>query len=107
MLVHGYILMTVILILSIVISYGRNGANSIEMSGSGDSAVLEESNCLHLVEINQSGKCGDEKLGWTLMEVACVVIGFKLILVLTHICHFCTLTKRKVREKVKRDVGLE
>ena len=75
------ILMTVILILSLVISYGDgNGANSIEMSGSCDSAVVEESYGLHLVKINQSGKWGDEKSGWTWMEVACVIIGFKLIL---------------------------
>ena len=100
--------MTVTLILSLVISYGNgNGANLIEMSGSGDSAVVEKSNGLHLLEINQSGKCGDKKSGWTSMEVAGVIIGLRLILVLTHICHYCYWIKSKVREKVKRDVKLE
>ena len=47
-------MMIIIIILSLVISYG-GGGNSVEMTGIGDSALVEESSGLHLLEINKSG----------------------------------------------------
>ena len=50
------ILMSIIIVLSLVIRYGGGCGNSVEMTGTGDSALVEESSGLHLLEINESGK---------------------------------------------------
>ena len=103
----GAIMMLIIIILSVVISYSGGAGNSVEMQGNGDSALVEESSGLHLLEINESGKCDTAGAGWTWMEVAFVVIGFKFVLVMTHICHYCCWTKKVVKQKVKRNVDIE
>ena len=36
-----------------------------------------------------------------------MVIGFKLVLVMTHICHYCCWTKKVVKQKVRRNVDIE
>ena len=101
------IMMIIIIILSLVISLGGSAGNSVEMTGNDESAVLEESSGIHLLEINESGKCDTAGAGWSWMEVAFVVIGFKFVLVLTHICHYCCWTKKVVKQKVKRNVDIE
>ena len=88
------ILMTIILILSLVINYGGSGGNSVEITGTGGSALVEESSGLPLLEINESGKCDNANAGWTWMDVAFVVIGFKSILMLTHIFIFILFTMK-------------
>ena len=98
-------MMVIITILSLVISLGGSAGNSVEMSGNNESAVLEESSGIHLLEINESGNTAGA--GWSWMEVAFVVIGFKFVLVLTHICHYCCWTKKVVKQKVKRNVDIE
>ena len=61
----------------------------MEMTGDNESALVEESSGIHLLEINESGKCDTAGVGWSWMEVDFVVIGFKFVLVLTNICHYC------------------
>ena len=61
----GAIMMIIIIILSVVISYSGGAGNSVEMTGNGDSALVEESSGLHLLEINESGKCDTAGAGWT------------------------------------------
>ena len=77
------------------------------MAGDGDSALVEESSGLHLLEIIDSGKCDPAGAGWSWMEVAFVVIGFKFILVTTRICHYCCWTKNMVKQKVRRNVDIK
>ena len=80
----GAIMMIIIIILSVVISYSGGAGNSVEMQGNGDSVLVDE-----------SGKCDFAGAGWTWMEVAFVVIGFKFVLAMTHIF------------KVRRNVDIE
>ena len=101
------IMMTIILIPSLVIIYGGSGCYLVEMTGTGDSALVEDSSGLYFLEINESGKCDNASAGWTWMDVAFVIIGFKSILVLTHICHYCSWTNHKVKEKVRTNVEVE
>ena len=39
----------------VVISYGVGVSNQVQMDGDGDSALIEESTGIHLLEINESG----------------------------------------------------
>ena len=50
-------MMITIIILSLVISYGGGADNLVEVTGNSDSLLVEESPGLHLLEINESGKC--------------------------------------------------
>ena len=100
------IMMIIIIVLSLVISFGGSSGNSVEMTGDNESALVEESPVIHLLEINESGKGGTGSANWSWMEVAFVVIGFKFVLVLTHICHYCVYTKKVVKHKVKRNVDI-
>ena len=102
----GAIMVLIIIILAVVISYSGGAGNSVEMQGNGDSALVEESSGLHLLEINESGKCDTAGAGWNWMEVALVVIGFKFVLVMTHIFHYCW-AKKLVKQKVRRNVDIE
>ena len=88
------IMMIIIIILSLVISLGGSAGNSVEMTGNNESALVEESSGIHLLEINESGKCDTAGAGWSWMEVAFVVIGLPFVLVLTHICHTAAGSRR-------------
>ena len=81
------IMLVIIVILSMVINFGGKFGGSVEMSGENESALVEESSGIHLLEINGSGmssNCGNE---WNWMEILCVVLGFIFVLNFTHICH--------------------
>ena len=96
------IMLVIIVILSMVINFGGESGASVEMSGENESAIVEESSGLHLLEINGSGLGSNGGIGWSWMEIICVVLGFIFVLNFTHICHYCLFTK-----KVARDVQLE
>ena len=101
------IMVVIIVILSLVINFGGNSGSSVEMSGENESALVEESSGIHLLEINESGKGNTGGSGWSWMEIAFVVLGFIFVLNFTHICHYCVFTKKVVKRKVKRDVDIE
>ena len=101
------IMVVIIVILSLVINFGGSSGNSVEMSGENESALVEESSGIHLLEINESGKGNTGVSGWSWMEIAFVVLGFIFVLNFTHIFHCCVFTKKVVKRKVKRDVDIE
>ena len=92
------IMVVIIVILAMDINFGGE---------SGASAIVEESSGLHLLEINGSGLGSNGGIGWSWMEILCVVLGFIFVLNFTHICHYCLFTKKVVKRKVDRDVQLE
>ena len=101
------IMLVIIVILSMVINFGGNSGSSVEMSGENESALVEESSGIHLLEINGSGMSskGGSECNW--MDISCVVLGFIVVLNFTHICHYCFFTKKVVKRKVARDVEME
>ena len=101
------IMLVIIVILSLVINFRGNSGSSVEMSGENESALVEESSGIHLLEINASGKGNPGGSDWNWMEVSFVVLGFIFVLNFTHICHYCVFTKKVVKRKVKRDVDIE
>ena len=101
------IILVIIVILSLVINFGGNSGSSVEMSGENESALVEESSGIHLLEINGSGMSSNGGSEWNWMDISCVVLGFIFVLNFTHICHYCLFTKKVVKRKVARDVQLE
>ena len=101
------IMLVIIVILSMVINFGGESGASVEMSGENESALVEESSGLHLLEINGSDLGSNGGNGWSWMEILCVVLGFIFVLNFTYICHYCLFTKKVVKRKVARDVQLE
>ena len=101
------IMLVIIVILSMVINFGGKSGGSVEMSGENESALVEESLGIHLLEINGSGMSSNGGNEWNWMEILCVVLGFIFVLNFTHICHYCFFTKKVVKRKVARDVQME
>ena len=102
----GAIMMVIIIVLSVVISYSGGVGNQVQMEGNGDSALVEESSGLHLLEINESGNGNCAGAGWTWMEIGFAILCFKFVLVITHILHYCW-TKKIVKQKVAKNVVVE
>ena len=72
----GAVMVVIIIVLSAVISYGGGVSNQVQMDGDGDSALIEESTGIHLLEINESGKgCKGENCTW--IEIGFTMLCFK------------------------------
>jgi hypothetical protein len=92
--------MTVIgigVIMSIFFSGGSSEAN-VEMKGEDNKSVIQQSAGFHVLELNNSGDCQ----GWTWTEYALVILGFIFILKVTHLLHYCFVTKAIVKRKVSK-----
>ena len=102
------ILVIIIIILSTIISIGGGSDAQVELNGDNDSAMVEQSSGINLLEVNGAdlGSIGGEN-GWSWMEYLCVVLGIIFLLNFTHIAHYCLITKRMVSSKVERNVQLE
>ena len=101
------IMVVVIVILAVYISVSGNSGASVEMTGENESAVIEESSGIHLIEVNGADLGSIDGKGWSYMEIGFIVLGFIFVLNLTHISHYCIFTKKMVKRKVTRDVQLE
>ena len=101
----GAVMVVIIIVLSVVISYGGGVGNQVQMDGNGDSALVEESSGLHLLEINESGK-GSNGANWTWMEIGFTILCFKFVLVISHILHYCW-TKKIFKQKVAKNMVVE
>ena len=87
----------IVVILAMVVHFSSNGSNEVKMVGSGEVANFKESSGLHLLEIEAPKASSD---GWSILEIGFVILAFKLGLVLTHLAHYCFVTKRLVKKKV-------
>ena len=101
------IMLVIILILLMVINFGGESGAHVEMSGENESALVEQSSGIHLLEVNGADLGSIDGNGWSWMEILCVVLGFIFFLNFTHIAHYCLFTKNVVKRKVARDVQLE
>ena len=100
-------MLEIIVILAMVVNIGGKSGGSVEMSGENESALVEESSGIHLLEKNGSCMSSNGGNEWNWMEILCVVLGFIFVLNFTHICHYCFFTKKVVERKVARDVQME
>ena len=77
------------------------GANTkVELTGDQDSAFIRESNGIHLLEITSDQ--GSENPGtWSFMEWGFVGMTLVFLVNLSHWAHYCFITKRLVKKRVK------
>ena len=78
------------------------GANTkVELSGDQDSAFIKESNGIHLIEVNNAGKGSDNPGSWSLMEWGFVGMTLVFLVNLSHWAHYCFITKRLVKKRMR------
>ena len=103
------IMVVIIIILAVFINYGNGGSEAkVELSGSNDEALIQQSSGLHLLEVNGAdlGSMGG-KGNWSWLEYLCILLVFIFFLNCTHIAHYCFFTKSLVKKKVARNVSIE
>ena len=88
--------MTVIgiaVIMSVFFSGGSSEADVV-MQGEDNNSVIQQSSGFHVL----SGDCQ----GWTWTEYTLVVLGFIFILKISHLLHYCLVTKAIIKRKVSK-----
>ena len=91
------------------LNLGSGGSEAkVELSGSNDEALIQQSSGLHLLEVNGAdlGSMGG-KGNWSWLEYLCILLVFIFFLNCTHIAHYCFFTKSLVKKKVARNVSIE
>ena len=99
----------IIIILAVFLNLGSGGSEAkVELSGSNDEALIQQSSGLHLLEVNGAdlGSMGG-KGNWSWLEYLCILLVFIFVLNCTHIAHYCFFTKSLVKKKVARNVSIE
>ena len=100
--VVGFV-MTVIgigVIISAFYSVGGSEADVV-MQGEDNKSIVQQSSGFHVLELNNSGESGDCQ-GWTWTEYALGILGFVFILKVTHLLHYCLVTKAIIKSKVSK-----
>ena len=101
--VMGFV-MTVIgifVIISTWYSFGGSDEADVVMQGEDNKSVVQQSSGFHVLELNNSGESGDCQ-GWTWTEYALGILGFVFILKVTHLLHYCLVTKAIIKSKVSK-----
>ena len=84
------------------------GANpTVEISGENDSSFIRESNGIHLLEVNTSGQESGSPGTWSYMELGFVVMVFGFLVNISHMVHYCVITKRLVKKRVQKERDIE
>ena len=103
------IMIIIIIILAVFINLSSGGSEAkVELSGSNDEALIQQSSGLHLLEVNGAdlGSMGGNS-NWSWLEYLCILLVFIFFLNCTHIAHYCFFTKSLVKKKVARNVSIE
>ena len=101
--VMGFV-MTVIgifVIISTWYSFGGSDEADVVMQGEDNKSVVQQSSGFHVLELNNSGESG-ECQGWSWTEYALGILGFVFILKITHLLHYCLVTKAIIKSKVSK-----
>ena len=96
--------MTVIgifVIISSWYSFGGSDEAQVVMQGEDNKSVVQQSSGFHVLELNNSGESG-ECQGWSWSEYALGILGFIFILKITHLLHYCLVTKAMIKSKVSK-----
>ena len=100
--VVGFV-MTVIGIAVIISAFYSGGGSEADvvMQGEENNSIVQQSSGFHVLELNNSGDSGDCN-GWTWTEYALGILGFVFILKVTHLLHYCLVTKAIIKRKVSK-----
>ena len=98
-------LMGIFVIISSWYGFGSSDEAQVVLGGEDNKAVIQQSSGFHVLELNNSGdsKCQ----GWSWSEYALVIVGFILILKITHILHYFLVYKKIIKNKVAKQLAIQ
>ena len=87
----------------------RNGGTnpSVQINGENDTSNIRESNGIHLLEVNTSGQESGSPGTWTYMELGFVIMVFGFLVNISHMVHYCVITKKLVKKRVQKERDIE
>ena len=98
----GFVMTVIGIAVIISVFYGSGGSQAdVVMQGEDNNSVIQQSSGFHVLELNNSGVSGNCK-GWTWTEYALGILGFIFILKITHLLHYCLVTKAIIKRKVSK-----
>jgi hypothetical protein len=99
-------LMGIFVIISSWYGFGSSDEAQVVLGGEDNKAVIQQSSGFHVLELNNSGD-SDGCQGWSWSEYALVIVGFILILKISHILHYFLVSKKIIKSKVAKKVALQ
>ena len=99
-------LIGIFVIISTWYGIGNSDEAQVVLGGEDNKAVIQQSSGFHVLELNNSGD-SDGCQGWNWSEYALVIVGFILILKVSHILHYCLVSKTMIKSKVAKKVALQ
>ena len=101
------VLILVIIGLAVSLSVMGSTGASVQINGENNTSEIRESNGIHLLEVNGSGLESGSTGEWSYMEIGFIIMAIIFFVNLSHIFHYCVVTKKLVKRKVKKDMDLE
>jgi hypothetical protein len=104
----GFVILTLVITGLVVTISVMGGTNpSVQINGENDTSNIRESNGIHLLEVNTSGQESGSPGTWTYMELGFVIMVFGFLVNLSHMVHYCVITKKLVKKRVQKERDIE
>ena len=98
----GFVVLILVIIgLAVSLSVMGSTGASVQMNGENDTSEIRESNGIHLLEVNGSGLESGSTGEWSYMEIGFIIMAIIFFVNMSHIFHYCVVTKKLVKRKVK------
>ena len=106
--VIGFVMTLIGIFVIISTWYGIGGSDEAQvvMGGEDNKSVIQQSSGFHVLELNNSGD-SDGCHGWSWSEYALVIVGFILILKISHILHYFLVSKKIIKSKVAKKLAIQ
>ena len=101
------VMLLVIIGLAVSLSVMGSTGASVQMTGENDTSEIRESSGFHMLEVNGSGIESGNTSEWSYMEVGFIIMAIIFFVNMSHIFHYCVVTKKLVKSKVRKDMDLE
>ena len=101
------VLILVIIGLAVSLSVMGSTGASVQMNGENDTSEIRESNGIHLLEVNGSGLESGSTGEWSYMEIGFIIMAIGFFVNVSHIFHYCVITKKLVKNRVQKDRDIE
>ena len=101
------VMLLVIIGLAVSLSVMGSAGATVQMTGENDTSEIRQSSGFHVLEVNGSGIESGNSSEWSYMEVGFIIMGIIFFVNMSHIFHYCVVTKKLVKRRVKKDMDLE
>ena len=104
----GFVILTLVITGLVVTISVMGGTNpSVQINGENDTSNIRESNGIHLLEVNTSGQESGSPGTWTYMELRFVIMVIGFLVNVSHMLHYCVITKKLVKKRVQKERDIE